>query len=273
MRRSAGWSFAILAMLAVGGCAQNPYALQTQVTSLQQQQAALASRNQELQNKANSLDQDNQDLQTQLAQTQRQARLKDDEVTALREQLSSTTSQLAQAKQDQSVAEKSAQAMVASTRRRVGATITPNNSLRQNLPALNLPGVEIRQDNEVVRIELSADRLFVPGTAQLRPDAPQFIDAVAAEIERNYPEQIIGVEGHTDNDPVPSPPWASPHQFTMARAMSVFDYLTNRSHLRPNQLFLVGHGNNHPVVSNATPAGKARNRRVELVVYPDRVGQ
>ena len=37
--------------------------------------------------------------------------------------------------------------------------------------------------------------------------------------------------------------------------------------------FVVGHGSNHPVVSNATPAGKERNRRVELVVYPEQVGR
>ena len=86
-----------------------------------------------------------------------------------------------------------------------------------------------------------------------------------------YPEQIIGIEGHTDNDPPPAP-WASAHQFTMGRAMAVFDYLSTRTQLKPNQLFLVGHGANHPVVSNATLAGKARNRRVELVVYPDRIG-
>ena len=189
------------------------------------------------------------------------------------EQLSSTTSQLAQARQDKQLVEKNAQAVVASTKRRAGALITPNNSLKQNLPNLTLPGVEVRQDGDTVRFELSTDRLFTPGTAQLRQDAPQLLDAVAAEIERTYPEQIIGVEGHTDSDPPGTSPPQSPHQFSTSLAMSLFDYLTARTHLRPNQLFLVGHGGNHPVVSNATPAGKARNRRVELVIYPDKLGQ
>ena len=179
---------------------------------------------------------------------------------------------MAQSQQDKQLVERNAQAIVASTKRRAGVSITPNSSLAQNLPALNLPGVAVRQDGDVVRIEISGDRLFEPGGAQLRPDAVTLLDAVAAEIERTYPEQIIGVEGHTDNDPPPAP-WTSSHQFTMGRAMSVFDYLSTRTRLRPNQLFLVGHGSNHPVVSNATLAGKARNRRVELVVYPDRVGQ
>jgi flagellar motor protein MotB len=268
---AAGRLLLAFAVLAIAGCAQNPYALQTQLTTVQQQQAALAQRNQELQSRTSSLDQDNQDLQTQLAQTQRQSRLMQDQVSALREQLSSTTSQLAQARQDKVVVEKNAQTVVASTKRRAGAMITPNNSLRQNLPNLSVPGVEVRQDGDTVRFELSADRLFSPGTTQLRADATQLLDAVAAEIERTYSEQIIGVEGHTDSDPLPAQ--VSPHQYSMSEAMAVFDYLTARTHLRPNQLFLVGHGGNHPVVSNATAAGKARNRRVELVIYPDKFGQ
>lgn len=269
---TAGCLIAMLAGLIQTGCAQNPYALQTQINSLQQQQTALAQRNQELQSRASSLDQDNQDLHTQLAQSERQSRLLQDQSIALREQLASTTAQLAQSQQDKQLVERNAQAIVASTKRRAGVTISPNNSLAQNLPALNFPGIVVRQDGDVVRIEISGDQLFEPGGAQLRPEAATLLDAVAAEIERTYPEQIIGIEGHTDNDPPPAP-WVSAHQFTMGRAMSVFDYLSTRTQLKPNQLFLVGHGANHPVVSNATPAGKARNRRIELVVYPDRFNQ
>ncbi len=259
--------------LMLAGCAQNPYALQNQIAASQQSQAQLAQRNQELQSKATSLDQDNQEIQTQLAQTQKQSKLMQDQILVLREQLGSTTSQLAQTRQDKQLVERNSQAIMASTKRRTGATITPNNSLKQSLPALNIPGVEIRQDGDVVRIELATDRLFNPGTAQIRSDAAQLLDGVAAEVERTYAEQMIGVEGHTDNTPPPAPPFNSPHQYSLAQAMAVFDYLTARSHLRPNQLFLAGHGANHPVVSNATATGQARNRRVELVIYPDRFGQ
>jgi outer membrane protein OmpA-like peptidoglycan-associated protein len=42
--------------------------------------------------------------------------------------------------------------------------------------------------------------------------------------------------------------------------------------LRQGQLFLVAHGSNHPVVSNATAAGRTRNRRIELVVYAETIG-
>ena len=177
----------MLAGLIQAGCAQNPMALQSQITSLQHQQTALAQRNQELQSRASSLDQDNQDLHTQLAQSERQSRLLQDQSIAMREQLASTTAQLAQSQQDKQLVERNAQAIVASTKRRAGVTISPNSSLAQNLPALTLPGVFVRQDGDVVRIEVSGDQLFEPGGAQLRPEAATLLDAVAGRNRTDLP--------------------------------------------------------------------------------------
>ena len=54
-----------------------------------------------------------------------------------------------------------------------------------------------------------------------------------------------------------------------AQSIMVFDFLTTRTPLSDRQMFLVAHGANHPVVSNATAAGRQRNRRVECVIYPE----
>ena len=51
--------------------------------------------------------------------------------------------------------------------------------------------------------------------------------------------------------------------------MAVYDGLTRIGGMPPRQLFVVGHGGSHPVVSNATDAGRARNRRIEVVIYPE----
>ena len=52
--------------------------------------------------------------------------------------------------------------------------------------------------------------------------------------------------------------------------MAVYEELASDEGAGPEQLCVVGHGSNRPAVPNATPEGKRRNRRVELVVYPDR---
>ncbi len=54
--------------------------------------------------------------------------------------------------------------------------------------------------------------------------------------------------------------------------MAVYDVLLRSTRYQAGQLFVVGHGANHPIASNATLEGKNRNRRVELVVYPEKRG-
>jgi len=249
------------------GCAQNPLA-KSQQQALVQQQQTLAKKAEELQSRAGTLDQDNQELQALLAQSRQQNKLVEDQLAAVREQLAGAASQLTQLRDDKQQTEKQAESILASTRRKVGATITANSSLRKSLPAVNIPGVEVRPDGDVVRVELPAAKLFQPGSVTLQPAAVPLVDSVAAELSRAFPGQMIGIEGHTDADG--SVPAANTQQLSVGRAMSLYQQLTTRSGIKPGQLFVVGHGGNHPVVSNATPVGKQRNNRVELVVYPEK---
>jgi flagellar motor protein MotB len=263
-------SLVLVCLPVMAGCASNPYALQSQNQAMQQQQTALAQRNQELQSRAATLDRDNQELETLLAQTRQQAKVLDDHLAALRDQLSTATAQLAQLRDEKQLTEKQTEALMASTRRRSGAQITANNSLQRNLPPLNLSGIDVRADGDVVRVELPAARLFQNGYNTLQPVAGPLLETVAAEIARAYPDQRIGVEGHADSE-VRYPQGGDAQQISVARATAVYQYLISRGQIPATRLFIVGHGNNHPVVSSATAAGKARNSRVELVVYPDKV--
>ena len=271
MRFVAGAVGCALVLLAMSGCAQNPLVLQGQLQNLQRDHLALNQKYQELQARANTLDQDNQEQQALVAQVQQQRKVLEDQLAAVREQLGGATSQLAKLRDERLETEKKVDTLTASIKRKVGATITANNSLKEQLPAIDIPGVEVRHDGDVVRIELPGNRLFEPGGARLLSSASSVIDAVATEAARVYPNQLIGVEGHTDSDPINNQMWRDNHHLSVGRAAAVYDYLATRSHLKPQQLFVVGHGANHPVVSNGTEAGKERNRRVELVVYPEKV--
>ncbi len=134
-----------------------------------------------------------------------------------------------------------------------------------------MPGVEARNDGDVVRVELPAAKLFQPNSTVLQPSAGTLLDAVAVELARSFPDQTIGVEGHTDSDFVRIQGVGDQQQLSVARATAVYQYLVARGLIPARQMFIVGHGSNHPVVSNATAAGKARNSRVELVIYPEKV--
>ena len=268
-----GWCCAATCVVALAGCVNSPLTTQGQLSALQQQQLTASQRLNEMQTEVAKFDRENQELNTQLAQEQQQRKFAQDEVAALKDQLRTVSSQLAQAESEaEEAAEDEEVESLASNRRRIGAKITANNGLRNKLPDLNIPGVQVRPDGDVVRIEVPGSLLFEGAGARLQTRAPEIIAQVADEIARAYPDQIVGVEGHTSADTARVGRWTSNQQLSAGRAVAVFDQAIARSRLGPNQLFVVGHAGNHPVVSNGTPAGRERNSRIEFVVYPERVG-
>jgi len=191
-----------------------------------------------------------------------------DEIAALRDQLASTSTQLAQTRAA-GMPPASATAGGAPAAAASSSAATMQSAMVQLRLADELTP---RFDGAVVRIDMPADQLFDDGTANLLPGGIALLTQVAEELERVFPGHFVGIEGHLDSEPLQNQTWASPHQLTAARAAAVFDFFTTRTPLREGQLFLVAHGANHPLVSNATAAGRTRNRRVELVVYPEQTG-
>lgn len=273
------WARPLIALAAVTlsawvmGCNQNRMMTTQAAATNGWQQLPPQPYNAQLQDlgqRANSLDADNRDLHAQLARSEQQVQLLKEQVELLQGRLGETANQLRElqvAKQD---ADKQMATFQTSTLRGGGAILKANNSLRDSLGLLQIPGVEVRQDGDVIRIELPADQLFQPGTSQLLPSAYPLLDQVANAITRVYPKQVVGIEGYADNTALNG---AGSHQLTASQAVAVLDALVRRNQLPGAQLFSVGHGSNHPRVSNATAEGRAKNRRIEVVVYPEVFGQ
>ena len=229
-------------------------------------------------------DVDGRQLQTTLARSQDENQLLKDEITVLREQLASTSNQLAASRFPASAGGAAPWDLPAGSPRPAGPpaafvagtaprpTVDSPAAMHAAIGQLALPGVETRFDGNVVRLEVPAERLFDADGATLLPGGTALLTQVAGEVDRVFPRHFIGIEGHVDTEPLAQASWGSSHQLTAARAATVFDFFTTRTPLRQAQLFLVAHGGNHPVVSNATAAGRARNRRMELVIYPERIG-
>ncbi len=235
--------------------------------ALPQQAQALATQVQDLNRRVAQLDLNNADLNRQLAQKAQQETAAQEQVKLLQSELG----RIAQSYKDSQLAQQEAQqkvtALEASTRFRGGASISANNSVKQSLAAISIPGLDIRQDGELIRIEIPADKLFVPGSPQVQVTGQRILDEVAAAITRSYPRQRIVLEGHTDDSFAANP--AAAHSLAGQQAQAVFTQLVDRGRLPARQLSVLAMGDNHPLASNATPAGKSKNRRIEIVVYPD----
>ncbi len=269
---------ALFAVAGIGfcaaGCQQGPFqaaAAKPAATSTayQQQAQALTVQVQDLNRRVSQLDQNNADLHRQLAQHEQAKQSAESQVKLLQQQIDVAARQARESLLARQEAEKQVTALQASTRARGGATITANSSIRQSLQAIAIPGLGIRQDGAVIRIEIPGDKLFAPGGAQLQADGYRILDEVVAAVQRSYPRQRIVVEAHTDDSYAANPTAA--HSLTSAQAQAVFAQLVQRGRLPARQLSILALGDNHPLASNATPIGKAKNRRVEIVVYPDTI--
>tara|TARA_R110002049_G_scaffold4601_5_gene32788 strand:+ start:1092039 stop:1092794 length:756 start_codon:yes stop_codon:yes gene_type:complete len=223
----------------------------------------------ELNRRVQLLDDNNRQLHTQLAQSEQKSQVYRDELNLVRKQLADTTTRLESASIAANQAENRVRGFQASTQLRGNASIQPNTNLSQLASRLNLGGVPVERDGDVLRIVIPSDQLFAPGTAQLHPQAALTIDPIAAQLRSVFPRQRIGIEGYTDNAAIYGGQVATTHQLASAQTAAVLDMLTRRAGMPAQQLFTVAQGANNPRQSNGTAAGRAANRRIELVIYPE----
>jgi outer membrane protein OmpA-like peptidoglycan-associated protein len=121
----------------------------------------------------------------------------------------------------------------------------------------------IRQDTRGTIITLSGQVLFVTAKSELLPTARQRLADVASALKTQDPKKKIVVEGHTDA--VGSE--ESNQKLSQQRADSVRKFLISQG-ITADRVVALGKGEREPIADDATPEGRANNRRVEIVV-PD----
>lgn len=123
--------------------------------------------------------------------------------------------------------------------------------------------VRVTEGVNGISIEINASALFSPGEAMLGLDAARALRAVAEVIAvGDFP---IKVEGHTDNVPIGTALYPSNWELSSSRASSVVRLFVDAG-VRPDRLTAAGYADQRPVAPNDTTEGKARNRRVTILV-------
>ncbi len=107
---------------------------------------------------------------------------------------------------------------------------------------------------------------FVTASAKLSGVGVEIVDTSAKVLQR-FPN-AIEVAGYTDNRIITGGPYANNWALSAARAATVVVRMTQVDGVAPRQVVLLGYGQYHPVAPNTTPAGRAQNRRVNIVVKP-----
>jgi chemotaxis protein MotB len=126
--------------------------------------------------------------------------------------------------------------------------------------------VELEPD-KAVRIVLPGDLLFDTGSSDLKPSSLDTLREVGDAIR--ITDYRVNVVGHTDSTPMYSEKIATNWELSALRACTVARFLVEQMGLSPSRFYISGYAYLQPVAPNDSPAGRAANRRVELVLTRD----
>ncbi len=144
------------------------------------------------------------------------------------------------------------------------------NVLDAMAPLIREGQVRVTQSLRGITVEINASILYASGEAILQPTSIQALTAVAKVLaEVNNPVQV---EGHTDDVPIRNPSFPSNWELSSARAGSVVRLFTEQG-VQPSRMVAIGYADNRPLDTNATPEGRARNRRVNVLILHEKKGE
>ncbi|RYF88296.1 MAG: OmpA family protein, partial [Chitinophagaceae bacterium] len=122
----------------------------------------------------------------------------------------------------------------------------------------------VLERNKIIYIDtlILQEVLFATGKATLQPESYKLLDSFCRKVVGKNVDSVI-VEGHTDNAGADD----MNNRLSSARVQTVLDYFAGRAFVRPGRIVPRAWGESRPVATNATPQGRQRNRRVEVLVY------
>lgn len=124
-------------------------------------------------------------------------------------------------------------------------------------------GVEVQRQGDNIVLQMPGDVTFGFDRADIQPQFYEALDDVGRSLNA-YPQTLVDVIGHAD-----STGRAEYNQnLSERRASAVADYLIGRGRVVRDRFYVEGRGSSQPIASNATEEGRARNRRVEIVLRP-----
>ena len=141
------------------------------------------------------------------------------------------------------------------------------NNLTRSLSKEELKDVDVQVLKGVVYISLSDNMLYKSGSYQISDRAAETLGKIA-KIITDYKDYDVLIEGNTDNVPISQTNIRNNWDLAALRASSVVQELQNRYGVDPKRLTAGSRGEYNPIASNDTDAGRARNRRTQIIITP-----
>ena len=141
------------------------------------------------------------------------------------------------------------------------------NNLTRSLSKEELKDVDVQVLKGVVYISLSDNMLYKSGSYQISDRAGETLGKIA-KIITDYKDYDVLIEGNTDNVPIKQTNIRNNWDLAALRASSVVQALQNNYGVDPKRLTAGSRGEYNPIASNDTEAGRARNRRTQIIITP-----
>lgn len=138
--------------------------------------------------------------------------------------------------------------------------------IRSDLAAeIQMGLAEVEREGDRIIVRLASQGSFVSGSANLQPGFMKLLRQVGSSLAAS--EGKVRIEGHTDNVPVAfSERFNSNWDLSAARSATVADFFINNSGFAQENMLVAGFADTKPIASNTTSTGRARNRRIEVIV-------
>jgi chemotaxis protein MotB len=141
------------------------------------------------------------------------------------------------------------------------------NNLTRSLSQQESKDVNVQVLKGVVYVSLSDNMLYKSGGYEISDKANETLSKIA-KIITDYKDYDVLIEGNTDSEPISKPNIRNNWDLSALRAASVVMALQKTYNVDPKRLTAGGRGEYNPLTSNDTPAGKARNRRTQIIITP-----
>lgn len=146
---------------------------------------------------------------------------------------------------------------------------SPFNRLRESLShEIEESKLQVSMETRGIVVSLKDQSYFKSGSDEITPAAIESIGAVAAVI-REVPNSVR-LEGHSDSVPIHTSRFRDNWSLSAARSAAVLSLLESRFDIPAGRLAIAAYADNKPVAANESVEGRARNRRVDIVILSQR---
>ena len=258
----------VASVFLVSGCVAKRYLTQSKIET-----ANLRDDSTQLANKNASLNANISSLNDQIATLQKNI----DDLKAKVSTLSNQNSQLGQQTADQQNKLSESQQSLTQQKQKLEqlqtllnqqkeASEQLKNKMSEALKGFNSNELSVYQKDGKVYVSLSEQLLFPSGSAVVNPKGVDALSKLAAVLNLNS-EVSVDIEGHTDSIPIRGR-YQDNWDLSTARANSIVRILVNNYKVDPTRVISSGHSYYDPVAPNATPEGRAKNRRTDIILSP-----